>query len=79
MSKYATEQMFGGQRASVGRVVVIHTLHGICADTIDRIAGEAPVMKFNQGRLNEFTFHPTTTAADVEAMPPGCWTWPPRV
>lgn len=98
MSKYATEQKFGGQRASVGRVVVLATdrhddKSGMClragvilaissSKDIPYIAAHAS-LKTTVGHIlpgdHEWKFVETRTETEVEAMPIGSWTWPPRI
>lgn len=108
MSKYATTQSFGGQRASVGRAVILSRVphdgrRGVClvAGTIHAISSSkdmpyiAPIDRGSSGGRRDaewqddamrsgdpslrWRFCETQTEADVEAMPLGSWTWPPRV
>jgi len=78
--KYATNQFFNGQRASLGRVAIICVLDGYgepeLRPALIEVIGEDDAPRFAVGPLR---FHSAASAADVEAMPPGTWTWPPRV
>lgn len=95
MSKYATEQKFGGQRASVGRAIVLATRkhdgkEGTClrAGTIRAVSSSQdlpyivvdgePGDLVNKDDLG-WKFVETRTESEVEAMPFGSWTWPPRI
>ena len=88
--KYTSEKKYGGQRASIGRSVVVKTEdNGLGAGLIDGIAtdtdGETDTEEVwiaeagEVGVMTGLVFHPTTTEAEIEAMPVGCWTWPVRV
>lgn len=79
MSKYATEQ-----RASVGRTVIYK------GDLATQIAmlfviaiDEDPDLPILADAPNEdgflASFFDAKTEDDLERMPIGCWTWPPRV
>ncbi len=80
--KYAGE-VYGGQRATIGRIVVIHTDEGIGAGVIDHFKPENEQPAIVQLTPHEVCsylgFVETKTAADVEAMPLNSWTWPPRI
>lgn len=82
MSKYASERVFGGQRASVGRVVVVRKEHELFVGLIDNIYDDDGVLIVtpqDNDQSSEFSFVETKTAEDVEKMPEDSWTWPPRV
>lgn len=80
---YSSKEGFDGQRASKGRVILIRR-PGLDVepaiitdvrpgDIIDArtVADGAPGVRTPE------TYEPRT-AADVEDMPAGAWTWPPR-
>lgn len=88
MSKYATEQKFGGQRASVGRVI----LYGVARSdtnahfvdgTISAIRDDVPTIRYNTPSgsyfTNKATYFDARTENEVELMAPGSWCWPPLV
>lgn len=88
---YASNQAFGGQRASIGRAVVLMAgtvmTHGdahqvLIPATIAEIdSADLPVFVDIRGRRFHgtlLTFQPTT-AENIEKMPHDSWTWPPRV
>jgi hypothetical protein len=88
MVKYATDQSFGGQRASVGRVVVVclereewPTLVPGLIDSIDVVMDQPWIQVM--GAVGRLLLQPrysgAATPAEAEAMPPGTWTWPPRI
>jgi len=88
-AKYATVQSFGGQRASIGRVVLVKIGVGqgdvepvLAPGMIESIEeGDRPNirtttgMRFAGGMLD---FAETKTEADIDSAPLGSWTWPPR-
>lgn len=84
--KYASEQKYDGQRASIGRIVVIRTEEsGLAAGIVDGIGydGENGEVVWiaeagEIGCVEALAFHPTQSAEDIEAMPVGTWTWPVR-
>lgn len=86
MGKYATDQKFGGQRASIARAVLYATsgvgmrdlcmmfIVGIDDDTDLPIIGSAP------DACGCFAdYFDAKSEEDLERMPPGSWCWPPRV
>ena len=99
MSKFSTMQEFGGQRASVGRVVLLacpshddpakmclrsgkiiaisskHDRPYIQDDKTGEVDWEAPKWTFYTPRSPT----PETRLLEIEHMPIGSWTWPPRV
>jgi len=80
--KYATEITFDGQRASLGRAVVVRTRDGdLEAATITTITSKDDVMMcgFNVDISSRYSFIPTKTEDDINALPEGAWTWPVRV
>lgn len=82
VSRYASEGTFDGQKASVGRVVVVKR-SALAAGIIDGFSGpdqDSIIIRTLDGeRFDHLKFHPTRTQSDVEQMPDGSWTWPPRV
>ena len=89
MSKYATVKIFAGQRASVGRVVIVRTNRdGILAGLISQIDSReqiyifAPGIGVNgpvEGATRSYDFKETKTVEEVEALGEFEWTWPVRV
>lgn len=85
MSKYATDQQFGGQRASVGRIVVVRTGRGIQAGVISEIYGDEPVIRVLSAHTNPdvssefFAFFEAKTEQELLGAPDGFWSWPPRI
>jgi hypothetical protein len=86
MSRYASQQTYGGRRAYIAAPVVVSTAeHGLGSGTIAEIHNADGIDDLYIAEIGEvgviggLTFHPTTTAEDIEAMPVGCWTWPVRV
>lgn len=81
MRKYASETKFGGQRASVGRVV-IEASGGPTPMTITRISQDDELFSVILGNTGEQPlgeFVDAKTEVDVHAMRDGQWCWPPRV
>lgn len=88
--KYATLQSFAGQRASIGRIVVISVagsegLPRIRAGLIAAIDPALDAPRILDLRCPEqepsagWAFCATLTPAEAEAIPAGSWTWPPRI
>lgn len=82
---YASKEKFDGQRASVGRVVVINTgsPRGVQAGLIQAIDanGKPEIAVWDttgQGGAGS-NFVATKTEEDVNNLPPCSWTWPVRV
>jgi hypothetical protein len=85
MSHYATEKMFGGQRVSVGLVV----LEGVPDEPglleVAFVVGvdqhrDVPMMGVELlGDSFSATYFDAKTEDDLERMPKGSWCWPPRV
>lgn len=81
---YATQQVFGGQRAAQTRAVIVK-LEGCCfAGKIVAIRDDHPCIILEgdpPGRpaLRTLRFHATEHEADLALMPNDAWTWPPRV
>ena len=84
---YATDKAFAGQRASIGRTVLVRRLKGDESpidpaiittihpgDIIDARSCEDHAIL----PLSSDTFV-TVTAEAIDDMPAGAWTWPPRV
>lgn len=88
MARYTSESTFGGQRASVGRVVVVarevtrggrvELRAGIIATILPSGEPSIDVIGLSDA-LQGAPFVETKTPEDAEAMPAGSWTWPPRV
>jgi hypothetical protein len=83
MSKYATEKTFAGQRASIGRVVLVKMGEQLGAGIITAIQRNEDrpwIMPLDGGpQTNRLEFHHAQTEQGAEDMPDGRWTWPPRV
>jgi len=91
--RYASHQTFDGQRATVGRVVIVMMTGGaVTAGIIACINGEdRPLIRTlepfpsNDGTggatpgWGPFEFFPSKSEADLDGMPDLTWTWPPRV
>lgn len=83
---YASKKTFAGQRASLGRVVILHDAAddpiepGVFTQ-IDEQENEALTItsSFNGVDNVGFTFVETKTEAEIEALPARAWTWPVRV
>ena len=82
-NRYATAATFGGQRASICRAVVVHHDACLSSGTIDSIDAEsgAPWIHIPLHGIvtDDLAFHATSTEAEVDALPDGCWTWPVRL
>jgi hypothetical protein len=81
---YASKEPFGGQRASVGRVVVMRDGldDDVEAGVITRIPTTGRMVitsSYSGGDYDGLSFVETKTEADVDKLPPGAWTWPVRV
>jgi hypothetical protein len=85
MKEYATKQTFDGQRASLTRrvivkpsesVIVVGDIFGI---DVERDEPDIAVFGSDHDFRGKLRFHSTKTEADLDAMPSGTWTWPPRV
>lgn len=93
MSKFATKQKFGGQVASVCRMVLLAAPSHKDPTKMCLRAGVVLAISSSQDTIYikdlgsddatmtsvEWTFVSTGCPADAEAMPIGSWTWPPRV
>jgi hypothetical protein len=84
MQGYATKQAFGGQRASIGRVVVIRDLDGtLAAGMIDLIYEDTDrprIVRVDSGvSMPGLKFCEAKDEEAVRNLPPDTWTWPPRV
>jgi hypothetical protein len=80
VSRYATAQPFGGQRASVGRMIVRALPHEFGAQLVGQAIGsisdhDEPCVDLD-GQCPAGAFTSTATEADVLGMEPGTWTWP---
>lgn len=86
MAKYASNELFAGQQASVGRIVVVATAYAygqtvLRAGVIASILGEdTPAIDVfgainGEGRMVG-VFVDAKSDAEIEAMPAGSWTWP---
>jgi hypothetical protein len=79
-SQYATQTQYAGQAATVCRAVVVKLGGRVRSGVIDEIRNGEPLIALaGESTPMVYAFEPTATAADVGAMPDGCWTWPPRV
>jgi hypothetical protein len=88
--RYATEQSFGGQRASVCRQVCVKWDGWVSAGIVVAINGNRPIIRamaattsgpdtaFNLSR-EELPFAEVRAEADIATAPARCWFWPPRV
>jgi len=81
---YASEEKFGGQRASVGRTIVLRDGldEDVEAGVVTKIRSDGMInitSSYSGVDYNEFQFVETKTEADVDALPPRSWTWPVRV
>ena len=94
MSKhYVTSEVYGGQRASVGRIVVVKYNDEILAGVIVAISmdGERPIIRMlsdeSPGRNDsafgfrpgELAFEDVKSPDDIRKLVNFCWFWPPRV
>ncbi len=88
MARYASKKSYGGQRASVGRVVVVARAVTTSGRVELRAGVIATILPSGEPSIDvigladawqEAPFVETKTTSDVEAMPAGSWTWPPRV
>jgi hypothetical protein len=80
---YATSQQFAGQRVSKGRIVIVRRIGVQVEPAIVYEVAEGDVFfarTTDGARCTCFPqgFEGTRTAADIEDMPAGAWTWPPR-
>ncbi len=85
---YATKESFAGQRASVGRDVVVGSRLGPMWGKIAHIDERRGIFLFVpplgietrvEGAAHGYTFKECRTEQDVEALGPFEWTWPVRV
>lgn len=81
---YASEEKFGGQRASVGRAVVLRDDAGdeVEAGVVTLIPADRRMTitsSLSGVDFEDLTFVETKTEAEVDALPPKSWTWPVRV
>jgi hypothetical protein len=92
--RYATKQIFGGQQARVGDIVVVSdteideggtstgrlVLRMGIIDSINETTDEPMIRVFGPSGAtgNGWYFVPTCSAAQIEAMSEGSWTWQPR-
>lgn len=93
MSTYATQQKFGGQRASVGRIVLLAAPKHDDPSKVCLRAGIVVAVSAGQDRpyIQDaktgvvdwgepmWHFRATTSPEEAEALPLGAWTWPPRI
>lgn len=95
MSKhYATSEKFGGQRASVGRVVVVKYKGDLFMGIVEAISldGQRPIIRMfsdhspdarNDSAFGfddaDLDFIDLKTEDEIAAAPERCWFWPPRV
>lgn len=89
MSKYATAQKFGGQRASVGRPVLFGVNRSdMRAKFVDGAIAmirddDAPIIRYNTPDgaflVQAPPYFDARTEDEVELMSPGQWCWLPRV
>jgi hypothetical protein len=85
---YASKEQFAGQRASVGRDVVVGTEHGPRWGKIMAIDEQRGVCLFVpplgaiakvEGGTFGYEFVATNTEAEINALGLLSWTWPVRV
>ena len=81
--KYATERTFDGQRASLGRTVIVRfKRQDLEAGVVTSIMGNDDVALRgleSERRSCVVTFIQTKTEDDIRRLPEGSWTWPVRV
>lgn len=81
--RFATAQTFGGVRASLGGVIARSLPEGfgerLCAELIGSINEHDEPCADLLGEVPIGAFVATQTEADVLAMPPGSWTWLPKI
>ena len=83
MSKYATYQKFGGQRASVGRPILYGVSRSdMTASFVDGTIAmirtdDMPVVRYNtpDGAFltNAATYFDARSESEIERLPVGCW------
>lgn len=81
---YASKERFNGLRASMGRVILYRsTTNGLEPLTIVNVQPGDIIDARSEidGRIVNLTkdTHEVRSADDVDEMPCGAWTWPPRV
>lgn len=85
---YASKEKFAGQRASIGRDVVVGTAKGprwgkiVDVDELRGVALFVPPIGLGahiEGAAFGYEFKETFNEADVNALAPLEWTWPVRV
>ncbi len=91
MSTYCTKQIFGGNRATVGDIVLLSCARydgapGVClrAGVVAGICSSKDLpyllaLGTNETMLTEWTFQETHTEKETEALPVGRWTWKPTL
>jgi hypothetical protein len=88
MSKYASDQKFAGQRASVSRSVIVGSKDGPQSgaiaqiDNSDRIYIFVPPVGMSSqatGATRSYDFKVTVTEQDADTLAEFEWSWPPRV
>lgn len=87
--KFATEKTFDGQRASLGKVVVMRDKHiELVAGMVvkidndygdERVYVESMERSRSDNDIRLLKFVATKTEEDINALPEGAWTWPVRV
>lgn len=82
MSKFATDRTFDGQRASLGRIVVVRFVDsepeaGIVTVITDD--DDVYVRGFSSMRAKAVLFASAKTEESCIALPENSWTWPVRV
>lgn len=80
---YSTERQFNGQKVSKGRVVLVRRAGAAVEPAMvhDVQPGDVFFARTTDGFERTCTpdnFHGELTAENVEEMPAGGWTWPPR-
>jgi len=78
---YVSKTPFAGQRASVGRGVVVKISDSIRSGVIDGIDAQDEITIVCPGDRPRrgLLFVQTNSIGDVEAMPDLSWSWPARV
>ena len=80
--KYATNAVYGGQRLSVGRTVIMRVGPAIVAGLVQEIARNGDPTVYTPGATAPqglLGFYDAKSEADLSGMPDLHWTWPPRV
>lgn len=83
---YASTKTFAGQRASLGRVAILHAADddpiepGVITQIDEQEKEALTITSSFDGRDHVgFAFVETRTEEEVEKLPANSWTWPVRV